>query len=79
MRQLTSVRVGFELRPLPIGDIPDDAEDLVAVTADDARFEEALGVVGPQRVFDFLGLVGRARAGKRLRERVRRPAEAARP
>ena len=78
MRQLASVGVGFQLRSLPIGDIPDDAENLVAVAADDARFVEALGFIGPERVFHFLGFVD-ARTCKRLLRARRLPAEEARP
>ena len=60
MRQLASLRGGLQLCALAIGDVPDDAEDLVAVAADDARLVEALVVVEPQRVFDLLGFVRRA-------------------
>ena len=46
VRQLPPLRAGFQLRAPPFGDVLDDAEDLVAVAADDARFEESLGVFG---------------------------------
>ena len=36
MRQFPPLRVGLQLRALAVGDVPDDAEDLVAVAADDA-------------------------------------------
>ena len=71
MRQLTSLGGCLELGALAIGDVPDDAEDLVAVTADDARLVEALAVVvGPHGVFDLLGFVRRAYPYKGLRQRL---------
>ena len=47
MRQLAPVRVRFELGTLAVGDVPDDAENLIAVAADDVRLVDALGIVGP--------------------------------
>ena len=57
VRQLAPLRAGFQLRAPPFGDVLDDAEDLVAVTADDACLVESFVVFGSEGVLDLLRLV----------------------
>ena len=59
VRELAPLRVGVDLSALAIGDVLDDAQDLVAVTTDDARFVEAFGILRAHHVFELLGLVRR--------------------
>ena len=53
MRQFASVRIGFEFRAPPIGDVPDDGQHLAFVARDNARVVDALVGVGPERVLEL--------------------------
>ena len=65
VRELAPLRVGVDLIALAIGDVLDDAQDLVAVATDDARLVEAFGILRAHHVFELFGLVRRATRGER--------------
>ena len=57
VRELAALDMGIHFRALAVADVPDDAENLVGVTADDARFVEVLRLIGLERVLELLRLV----------------------
>src|SRR4029434_7590908 len=71
MRKFPALDVGIRLRALAVADVPDDAEDPVTVTADDARFVEVLRLRGFERVLELLRLVRLQGAGHCGRESSR--------
>ena len=68
--QLPPLCISFQFCELPARDVPDDAENLVAVASDNARLVESLRAFGAKRVFDLLGFVRAVCPRKPLHERL---------
>jgi hypothetical protein len=56
MRELSPLHGGIDFSALAVGDVANDAEYRVAITADNARFEETLRLIDLEGVLECLGI-----------------------